>query len=117
MIEGEVFDYIIVGAGTAGCVLASRLKSGNPDLSILLVEAGTNQNNNESVLEITKFRSLWTTELSWCYVSVPQKNLDNRVVSHPAGKLIGGSSGINAGEAPVPALVRNLSLLSISIGT
>ncbi|KAH8802527.1 glucose dehydrogenase [Xylogone sp. PMI_703] len=97
MAEEEIYDYVIVGGGLAGCVLASRLKEGDPALSILLVEAGPNANENPLVLDHSKFPFLWDSELSWKYMTTPQKHLDGRTVFNPSGKLLGGGSAINAG--------------------
>ncbi|RFU28328.1 hypothetical protein B7463_g8013, partial [Scytalidium lignicola] len=77
--------------------LCCRLKEGNSNLSILLVEAGPNANDNLSVLDGSKFVSLWGSDFDWKYVTVPQKSLGGKTVPNPAGRLLGGGSAINAG--------------------
>lgn len=98
MAAGEQFDYIIVGGGTAGCVLASRLKQYNSSLSILLVEAGPDASNHPLVPDGSKATQLLGSELDWTYETVPQKHLHDRVLSNHAGKALGGSTTINSGE-------------------
>ncbi|WP_238400372.1 GMC family oxidoreductase [Legionella bononiensis] len=89
------FDYIIVGAGSAGCVLASRL-SENPANQVLLVEAGGS--NKSPLIQIPFFTVLtmpfWLK--NWHYWTVPQPGLYNRCGYQPRGKALGGSSAINA---------------------
>ncbi|GLA30286.1 hypothetical protein AnigIFM63326_008490 [Aspergillus niger] len=97
MAAGEQFDYIIVGGGTAGCVLASRLKQYNSSLSILLVEAGPDASNHPLVPDGSKSTQLLGSELDWAYETVPQKHLHDRVLSNHAGKALGGSTTINSG--------------------
>lgn len=87
-------DYIIVGGGTAGLVLANRLTE-NPDIQVLVLEAGTDMTADPRV----KTPGLWTilqgSELDWQYQSVPQEAMNGRRIREPQGKLLGGSSGIN----------------------
>ncbi len=87
-------DYIVVGAGSAGCVLASRL-SQDPATSVLLLEAG----GADRKLEIrvpAAFSKLYRSELDWGFSTAPQAGLDGREVAFPRGKVIGGCSSINA---------------------
>lgn len=97
-MTSKVYDYVIVGGGTAGCVLASRLKQGNPSLSIIVVEAGSDVNKRPDVLDGSQWAPLLATELNWQYQTVPQQHLGGRVVANAAGKALGGSTAINAGE-------------------
>ncbi|PWY87046.1 glucose dehydrogenase [Aspergillus sclerotioniger CBS 115572] len=97
MDTSQQFDYIIVGGGTAGCVLASRLKQDNPSLSILLIEAGPDASSHPLVPDGSKATQLLGSELDWSYKTVPQKHLDDRVLSNHAGKALGGSTAINSG--------------------
>ncbi|GAA90989.1 GMC oxidoreductase [Aspergillus luchuensis CBS 106.47] len=97
MTTSEQFDYIIVGGGTAGCVLASRLKQYNSSLSILLIEAGPDASNHPLVPDGSKATQLLGSELDWTYETVPQKHLSDRVLSNHAGKALGGSTTINSG--------------------
>jgi 4-pyridoxate dehydrogenase len=91
----ETYDYIIVGAESAGCVLASRL-SENPTRRILLLEAGQRHRDwlLKSPIGVAK---VFTAErYNWSYLSDPEPNLDGRRLPHSRGKLVGGSSAINA---------------------
>lgn len=88
-------DVVIVGAGTAGCVLASRL-SEDPDLSVLLLEAGPYSRKLEIRIPAA-FSKLYRTELDWGDSTVPQAALDGREIVFPRGRLLGGSAAMNAG--------------------
>ena len=92
------YDYIIVGAGTAGCVLANRLTE-DPNITVLLLEAGPL--DTKIGLKIPLISPLFlNSDIDWQYKSVPQKNgfmsSKDRVVILPAGKVVGGTSIINA---------------------
>lgn len=89
------YHYIIVGAGIAGCVVASRLHERLPHLSILLIEAGKDVSDNPLVTDIKNSFALQGTEFDWSYKSVPQKHLNNRVDNSIAGKALGGGSAVN----------------------
>jgi choline dehydrogenase len=88
------FDYIIVGGGTAGCVLAARL-SAEADRSVLLLEAGGLDNHFLLRMPLGFLRALFRPEFSWGYFSEPEPNLDGRRVWLPRGKVLGGSGSIN----------------------
>ncbi|KAH8599238.1 glucose-methanol-choline oxidoreductase-like protein [Bisporella sp. PMI_857] len=90
------YDIIIIGAGIGGTVLASRLHEKSPSLSILLVEAGSDVSSHPLVRNPANAFLLEGTELDWQYKTVPQKQLDNRVLGAAAGKGLGGGSVINA---------------------
>ncbi|PWN50538.1 alcohol oxidase [Violaceomyces palustris] len=90
----KTYDYIVIGGGTAGCVLASRL-SENPKVSVLVVEAGGTNNVLEAQAPLT-FGKLFKTDKDWNYETTPQRNVDSRKQFWPRGKLLGGCSSINA---------------------
>ncbi|KZT23602.1 GMC oxidoreductase [Neolentinus lepideus HHB14362 ss-1] len=92
--EWPSYDYVIVGGGTAGCVLASRLTE-QPGVNVLLVEAGeSNQDALNSRMPLA-FIKLFHTQYDWDYETTPQVGLNNRRVHWPKGRLLGGSSSIN----------------------
>ncbi len=89
-----MYDYVIVGAGSAGCVLASRL-SEDPDVKVLLLEAGP-PDRNENIHVPLGYLKLARTEVDWDYCSAPEPECDGRRISLPRGRVLGGSSSINA---------------------
>ena len=88
------FDYIIVGAGSAGCVLANRLSS-NPSLRVLLVEAGESGNHILVQMPTALSYPMAMDRFNWGYYSEPEPGLDGRRISCPRGKGLGGTSLIN----------------------
>jgi choline dehydrogenase len=89
-----MYDYVIVGAGSAGCVLAARLSEG-PDVSVLLLEAGP-PDVNQNIHVPLGYLQLARTEVDWDYHSAPEPNCNGRRISLPRGKVLGGSSSVNA---------------------
>ena len=89
-----VHDYVIVGAGLAGCVLAARL-SEDPDVSVLLIEAG-GPDVKEGIHIPAVFGSLFKTDIDWDYATAPEDGCNGRMMYLPRGKVFGGSSSINA---------------------
>jgi choline dehydrogenase len=87
-------DIVIVGAGTGGCVLASRLTE-NPDLSVLLIEAGPRSRKLEIKIPAA-FSKLYRTEVDWGDSTTPQGELDGREIVFPRGRMLGGSAAMNA---------------------
>ncbi|AKJ06103.1 choline dehydrogenase [Archangium gephyra] len=87
-------DYVIVGAGSAGCVLAARL-SEDPSTRVLLLEAGGGDDRREIHIPAA-FGKLFQTEVDWNYRTEPQPHLAGRSLYWPRGKVLGGSSSMNA---------------------
>jgi choline dehydrogenase len=88
------YDYIIVGAGSAGCVLANRLTE-DPNVRVLVVEAGGKDNSIFLKMPLA-WRQIWRgPKFNWNYATEPERFLDGRRVALPRGKVLGGSSSIN----------------------
>jgi len=87
-------DYVIVGAGSAGCVLAARLTE-DPAVRVLLLEAGPADRSWQIHMPAAVGRLLSSDRFNWAYVSEPETHLDGRRLSHPRGRVLGGSSSIN----------------------
>ena len=93
-LQDQTFDFIVVGAGSAGCVAARRL-SMDPNVSVLLVECGGEAQNAANVRSATKIFSLIRSEVDWGLVSTPQPQLGGRVIPLDRGKTLGGTSALN----------------------
>lgn len=93
-LDGD-FDYIIVGAGTAGCVVANRL-SENPKNRVLILEAGGKDNWIWFHIPVGYLFAIGNPRADWLFKTQPEPGLNGRALSYPRGKVIGGSSAINA---------------------
>ncbi len=90
----DSFDYIIVGAGTAGCVLANRL-SANPKTSVLLLEAGGKDNYHWIHIPVGYLYTLGNPRTDWCFKTEAEAGLNGRAIDYARGKVLGGCSSIN----------------------
>src|SRR5882757_1243920 len=91
----DQYDYIIVGAGSAGCVLAARLTE-TGRYKVLLLEAGPSDRRFWIQTPIGYGKSFYDPTVNWMYRTEPEPGLDNRSIYQPRGKVLGGSSSINA---------------------
>jgi choline dehydrogenase-like flavoprotein len=89
-----VYDYVIVGAGSAGCVLANRL-SEDPSVNVLLLEAG-GRDRSPNIKIPAAFANQFHTKLDWDYMTEPEPHVDGRELYIPRGKALGGCSSMNA---------------------
>ncbi|KAI9660406.1 MAG: hypothetical protein M1821_009756 [Bathelium mastoideum] len=92
--EDEVFDYIVAGGGTSGCVIAGRLAE-DPNVSVLVVEAGPDSADLESVQMVGGWANNVGTDSDWNLKTVPMPGVDGRRVETYRGRFLGGSSGMN----------------------
>jgi choline dehydrogenase len=90
----DEFDFIVVGAGSAGCVLAARL-SEDPATRVLLLEAGPPDRSLWLHLPIGYGKTMWSPTYNWCFHTDPEPNMNGRRIYWPRGKTLGGSSAIN----------------------
>src|SRR5579884_1915927 len=93
MNDAPVFDFVIVGAGTAGCVLANRL-SADPGLRVALLEAGPRDDKLKIRIPAAVAAALADPAIGWGYRTVAQKHLNGREIPLPRGRVLGGCSSI-----------------------
>ncbi|WP_417260288.1 GMC family oxidoreductase [Celeribacter sp.] len=92
--ETSVFDYVVIGAGTAGCLLANRL-SADPKNRVLLLEAGKPDNYHWIHIPVGYLYCIGNPRADWMYNTEPDKGLNGRTLRYPRGKTLGGCSSIN----------------------
>jgi choline dehydrogenase len=94
MAKGESFDYVVVGAGASGCVVAHRLAT-ESSASVLLLEAGP-PDENDAIHDIGAFVSIWGSDLDWKLATTEQRGMGGREIVINQGRVAGGSTSINA---------------------
>ena len=91
----QAYDFVIVGAGSAGCVVANRLTE-NPEIRVLLLEAGGSDRSLRVSMPSAFTYAMDHTSFDWGLIAEAEPHLDQRVIHHPRGRVLGGSSSINA---------------------
>jgi len=90
----DKFDFIVIGAGSAGCAIANRLTE-DPSNRVLLLEAGGRDLNPWLHIPVGYYRTIFNDKLNWGYQTEPEPELEDRQISWPRGRVLGGSSAIN----------------------
>jgi choline dehydrogenase len=93
-MDADIYDYIIVGAGTAGCLLANRL-SADPKLRVLLLEAGGRDNYHWIHIPVGYLYLMGNPRTDWGFTTAPEPGLNGRSLAYPRGRVLGGCSSIN----------------------
>jgi choline dehydrogenase len=112
-MKNQIYDYIIVGAGTAGATIAKTLTD-NRENSVLLLEAGENNDNDEPIRNSTfapVLQSLFFPQYFWQGQGVPQDELNNRTFPWTTGRLLGGASSANRQlwVRPTTAVIKKMA--------
>src|SRR6266436_8510371 len=94
-LSDESFDYVIVGAGSAGCLLANRL-SGDPEIRVAVIEAGGKDDWIWFHIPAGYLFAIGNPRADWMFKTEPDPGLNGRAIAYPRGKVVGGSSAINA---------------------
>jgi len=94
VMAADTYDYIIVGAGTAGCLMANRL-SADPDARVLLLEAGGRDNYHWIHIPVGYLYLMGNSRADWCFKTAEEPGLNGRSLNYPRGKVLGGCSSIN----------------------
>ena len=94
MPDAEEFDFVIVGGGSAGCVLANRLSEGGRH-RVVLLEAGGRDINPWIHIPVGYFKTMHNPSVDWCFTTEPDPGINGRSIDWPRGKVLGGSSSIN----------------------
>ena len=93
-MTGDTFDYVVVGAGSAGCALANRL-SADPGAQVLLLEAGPRDTSPWIHIPVGYYKGIANPKIGWGYETDPVPGSNGRRIAWPRGKVLGGSSSIN----------------------
>jgi choline dehydrogenase len=93
-VSRKAFDYVVIGAGSAGCVIANRL-SAQEHRSVLLLEAGGADDHVLLRMPLAFLKAMFQPQFTWNYRSEPEPTLDGRTLWLPRGKVLGGTSSIN----------------------
>ena len=94
--EAAAYDYVIVGGGSAGSVVASRLAAARPDATVLLIEAGSGGHGVAQIVDPPQWTKLPGTALDWGYRYAPAERVAGRSIPVPRGKVLGGCGAVNA---------------------